>query len=70
MAEPSLDEIRQRHPDWDVHRMFGTFLAVPAGTPVVKASYASTLQEKLDGIKDAGGLVIPGPAESGCACPR
>jgi len=65
MAEPTLEEIQQRHPDWDVHRMPGIFLAVPAGTPVVRASYASTLEEKLAGLKAAGGLVIPDP---GCEC--
>jgi hypothetical protein len=70
MAEPSLDEIQQRHPDWDVRRVFGTLVAVPAGTPVVTASYTSTLGEKLAGIEAAGELVIPDPAEPWCGCPR
>jgi hypothetical protein len=58
--EPTLDEIQARHPDWDVRRIFGTLLAVPAGTPVIVASYTSTLEEKLSGLEAAGGLVIPG----------
>ena len=64
MPEPTIDEIQQRHPEWDVRRIFGTLIAVPAGTPVIVASFTSTLEEKLTGIRDAGGLVIPGPGES------
>lgn len=60
MAEPSLEEIQERFPEWDLRRIFGTLIAVPAGTPVIVASFTSTLEEKLSGIKDAGGLVIPG----------
>lgn len=66
MAEPSLEEIQANHPDWDVRRIFGTLIAVPAGCPVIVASFASTLEEKLTGIRDAGGLVIPGRDLPGC----
>lgn len=60
MAEPSLEEIQERFPEWDLRRIFGTLIAVPAGTPVIVASFTSTMRDKLAGIKDAGGLVMPG----------
>ena len=65
MAELSLEEIQRNHPDWDVRRLFGTLIAVPAGTPVIVASFPSTLGEKLAGLEAAGGLMIPDP---GCEC--
>jgi hypothetical protein len=45
--EPSLAEVRRRHPDFDIIRVFGGYEAVPRGTPVIRAVWLSSLDEKL-----------------------
>jgi hypothetical protein len=46
-AEPSLEEVRRRHPGYDVLRVFGGFEAVPKGTPVIRAAWLSSMDQKL-----------------------
>lgn len=45
--EPTVDEVRRRHPGWDVIEVFGGFEAVPEGTTVVRAMWLSILDAKL-----------------------
>ena len=42
-----MEAIRKEFKDWDVVEVFGGFLAVPAGTPVVRASTPGGLAGKL-----------------------
>jgi hypothetical protein len=45
--EPTIEQVRALWPGWAVIRVFGGFLAVPLDTPVVQASFLSTLDDKL-----------------------
>ena len=49
--EPTLSEIRARHPDWDIHEVFGSYFAVPAGTPFFRAMFLSSLDAKLSAVE-------------------
>jgi hypothetical protein len=42
--------ISAHHPGWEIHRVFGGYEAVPAGTAVIRSPYLSSIAEKLDGL--------------------
>lgn len=45
--DSELDGLQAEFPDWDITRIFGGFLAVPKGTPIVLATFTDTMAEKL-----------------------
>ena len=51
--EPALDDVRDRYLDWDIMLVFGGYLAVPKGAPVIFATFLSTIAERLADL--AGG---------------
>ena len=38
---------REAIPEWDIHRVFGGYLAVPKGTPVVQSIDTDGIVEKI-----------------------
>ena len=46
-AEPGDAALRERFPGWDVRRVFGGWLAVPARTPVIRGMYLESIAEKI-----------------------
>jgi len=46
-------QIAEKFPGWDVHDVFGGFEAVPAGTPVIRASALESLIGKLAERREA-----------------
>jgi len=43
----SLLAAREEFPSWDVHEVLGGYIAVPAGTPVIRGMFVSSIVEKL-----------------------
>jgi hypothetical protein len=43
-----IKEISERHPGWDIHRVFGGWEAIPAGMAVIRGVYLDVIGEKLD----------------------
>jgi len=51
-AEDRLaDEVRQRHPEWDIKRVFGGWLAAPRGTRVVRRAHLESIDAELTLMK-------------------
>lgn len=46
-----LDALREAFPAWDIHRVFGGYEAVPAGTPVIRGVYLESMAEKLAALE-------------------
>jgi hypothetical protein len=42
-----LQAAREAYPDWDITAVFGGFLAVPKGTPVLQSMFVDGLVEKI-----------------------
>lgn len=42
-----LEAAREAFPDWDIYQVFGGFLAVPKGTPVIQSMFLEGLAEKI-----------------------
>jgi hypothetical protein len=42
-----LADIAARFPGWEVRRMLGGYVAVPQGTPVLRATSLDSLRDKL-----------------------
>jgi hypothetical protein len=38
---------RDAYPDWDIYRVFGGYLAVPKGTPVIQSIDVDGIVEKI-----------------------
>jgi hypothetical protein len=51
-----IKEIRERHPGWDINRVFGGWEAIPEGMAVVRAVYLDTIEEKLEALEANGDL--------------
>jgi hypothetical protein len=47
-----IKEIRERHPGWDIHRVFGGWEATPKGMAVIRGVYLDSIEEKLDALAD------------------
>jgi hypothetical protein len=47
--------ISAHHPGWEIHRVFGGYEAVPAGTAVIRSAYLSAIAEKLDELSNKDG---------------
>jgi hypothetical protein len=45
--EPTLAEVSTRHPEWEIHKVWGAFVAVPKGSPFVQKSWLSSLDAML-----------------------
>lgn len=45
--ERELAEARAEFPEWDIREVFGGWLAVPVGTPVIQGMYLDSIREKL-----------------------
>jgi hypothetical protein len=43
----SLIAARDAFPEWDLHEVLGGYIAVPAGTPVVRGMFVASIVEKL-----------------------
>ena len=46
-CDHSLPAAREEFPDWDLHDVLGGYIAVPAGTPVIRAMFVASMVEKL-----------------------
>ena len=42
-----LEAAQEAFPDWDITAVFGGFLAVPKGTPVLQAMFLEGIVEKI-----------------------
>jgi hypothetical protein len=45
--DDELDALRRRFPGWDIHRVLGGLVAVPAGTPFIQGMDLGSIAEKL-----------------------
>jgi hypothetical protein len=45
--DTEIARIEERFPDWEIHRVFGGWEAVPRGTEVIRAVSLGSLAEKL-----------------------
>ena len=50
--------ISTHHPGWEIHRVFGGYEAVPAGTAVIRSAYLSSIAEKLDELSGKDDLGV------------
>ena len=46
-GEASLEAAREAFREWDIHEVFGGYMAVPAGTPVVRSTTLDGVTLKL-----------------------
>lgn len=46
-SDRKLQATSEAFPDWDIHRVFGGYEAVPKGTPVVRSIDLDGLAQKL-----------------------
>lgn len=42
-----LEAVREAFPEWDITPVFGGYLAVPKGTPVVQSMFLDGIAEKI-----------------------
>jgi hypothetical protein len=52
--DPDLDDIRARHPQWDIRRGYANYVAIPKGTPRVGAMTVDSLEDKLTRLERQG----------------
>lgn len=50
--EARLAAAEKEFGDWDFHPVLGGWLAVPAGTPVIRGMFLETVMEKLEKLRD------------------
>jgi len=53
--EGALEAAREEFREWDIIEVFGGYMAVPAGTPVVRASTVGGLSGKLRRLPEEDG---------------
>lgn len=51
-SDHSLRAAREEFPDWDIHEVLGGYIAVPAGTPVIRGMFVATIIEKLRAMQE------------------
>jgi hypothetical protein len=48
--EKLIAALKERYPGWDIHRVFGGWEAVPAGTAVIRSMDLEGIGEKLGAL--------------------
>jgi hypothetical protein len=51
-TQHGLNAARETFSDWDIYEVFGGYLAVPKGTPLVQGMYLATVADKLRAMQD------------------